>query len=474
MRRPGRAERPSRAGQQPRAGRPRRRGLSGTLPATLRGRLALLALVTTVLWVALLTAAFNVALHEILRRQADDLLRTRAAAVAATVDIRADGTIAVREPGDDGALDSGIWIYRGAHVVERPAAPEPLQRRADALAGKGTRFADTSTPRSTRLYAMPLGGGGVQVATVVAAASLEPYLLTARSALAGSLGLALLLVGGVYLVTRMVIGRALRPVSTMSDQASRWSRYGAAQRFGAREARPAELAALAANLDQLLDRQAAVLRHEQQFTAELSHELRNPLARITAETDWLTARPRTADQSRSSHQAIAAAATQMAQICRTLLSEARQPSAAAAGRCAALDVARAVADRSRAEHPEAPPVTASGEPVDVGVTPELLERVLAPLLDNARRYAARAIALECVRLPDGARVFVADDGPGVPAEHAEAVFEAGRRFGSETDAHDGAGLGLPLARRLARAAGGDITLVPAPRGARFQVTLPPG
>ncbi|MBD0735669.1 two-component sensor histidine kinase [Streptomyces sp. CBMA29] len=447
--------------------------MSGTLPATLRGRLALLALVTTVLWVALLTAAFNVALHEILRRQADDLLRTRAAAVAATVDIRADGTIAVREPGDDGALDSGIWIYRGARVVERPAAPGPLQRSADALAGKGTRFADTSAPRSTRLYAMPLSSRGVQVATVVAAASLEPYLLTARSALAGSLGLALLLVGGVYLVTRMVIGRALRPVSTMSDQASRWSRYGAAQRFGAREARPTELAALAAHLDQLLDRQAAVLRREQQLTAELSHELRNPLARITAETDWLTARPRTADQSRSSHQAIAAAATQMAQICRTLLSEARQPSAAA-GRCAALDVARAVADRSRAEHPEAPPATASGEPVDVGVTPELLERVLAPLLDNARRYAARAITLECVRLPEGARVFVADDGPGVRAEHAEAVFEAGRRFGPEADAHDGAGLGLPLARRLARAAGGDITLVPAPRGARFQVTLPPG
>jgi signal transduction histidine kinase len=58
----------------------------------------------------------------------------------------------------------------------------------------------------------------------------------------------------------------------------------------------------------------------------------------------------------------------------------------------------------------------------------------------------------------------------------ESVFEAGRRA-DPADGHPGAGLGLPLARRLARAAGGDITLADAPGplgGARFVVTLPAG
>src|SRR5437899_2454188 len=92
-------------------------------PSTLRGRLALLALATTALWVALLTVVFNVALGSKLRQQADDLLRTRAAAASATVDIAADGSVTVRDPGNDGALDTGIWIYRGATALERPTAP---------------------------------------------------------------------------------------------------------------------------------------------------------------------------------------------------------------------------------------------------------------------------------------------------------------------------------------------------------------
>ena len=89
---------------------------------TLRGRLALVALVTTAVWVALLTTAFNLALDAQLRQQADGLLRTRAAAAATTVDVRADGVIRLREPVDDSALDVGIWVYRGTTAVERPTA----------------------------------------------------------------------------------------------------------------------------------------------------------------------------------------------------------------------------------------------------------------------------------------------------------------------------------------------------------------
>ncbi|WP_283468031.1 HAMP domain-containing sensor histidine kinase [Streptomyces sp. PH10-H1] len=442
-------------------------------PATLRGRLALLALATTAIWVAVLTLAFNMSLDARLRQQADDLLRTRAMAVAATVEVQPGGQIVVREPTDDGALDSGMWIYQGTRAIERPKAASAFQARADALAGRGKTFADVSEPQLSRLYALPVMAGRHQVGTVVASVALDAYRITAQWALTGSIGLGLLLLGGVYLVSRTVVGRALRPVGAMSAQASEWSEHGTAHRFGADD-RPAELELLAGNLDGLLDRQAAVLRHEQQLTAELSHELRTPLARITAETDWLTARPRDRAERRVSHEAIAASATQMQRICETLLSEARTDADRVPGRCVVGEVAGALARRSVEEHPQAPPVAVVGaEGTTAGVSAVLLERILTPLVDNARRYAVHRITVEYSPRPGGVLVAVTDDGRGVPAAVGAAVFEAGRRADPD-DGHDGAGLGLPLALRLARAAGGDITLVASDDGARFVVALPAG
>ncbi|MFE2722620.1 sensor histidine kinase [Kitasatospora sp. NPDC059327] len=445
---------------------------TGRAPATLRGRLALLALATTAIWVAVLTAVFNVELGARLRQQADDLVRTRAAAVAATMEAQPDGRIVEHEPADDTALDVGIWIYQGTTAVQRPSASDALQDRADRLAGTGESSADTSEPHAFRLYALPITAGDRQVGTVVASVGLDAYRYTARSVLAGSIGLGLLLLTGVYLVTRGVVGRALRPVDEMSTRAAQWSEHGTARRF-ATDNHLAELAGLAGNLDQLLDRQAAMLRHEQQLTAELSHELRTPLARITAETDWLVARPRTPDDQRTSHEAIAAAAGRMRRICETLLSEARSRDHQVPGRCAVTDVARALSVRSSQEHPGAPAVTVLGDGATAGVSAALVERILAPLLDNARRYAVRRIAVECERQPGRVLVAVADDGRGVPEGVGEAVFEAGRRADPD-DGHDGAGLGLPLARRLARGVGGDITLAPSSEGARFVVSLPAG
>ncbi|WP_084517017.1 sensor histidine kinase [Microtetraspora niveoalba] len=164
----------------------------------------------------------------------------------------------------------------------------------------------------------------------------------------------------------------------------------------------------------------------------------------------------------------------MRSICETLLSEARTRSAPVPGRCAVLDLAHDLARRSAEEHPEAAPVVVRGSAVTAGVAAAVAERVLTPLLDNARRYAVRTIAIECARVPGGGvEVAVADDGPGVPAEVGAAVFEPGRRA-DPADGHDGAGLGLALARRLARVAGGDVHLAPGAEGARFVVRLPAG
>ncbi|MFE4947122.1 ATP-binding protein [Streptomyces sp. NPDC056641] len=442
---------------------------------TLRGRLALMALVAGALWIAVLTTVFNLALDNRLRQQADDVVRTRAEAVAATVEARPDGRLTVREPAQDQALDTGVWIYQGRQPVETPSgASGPPRRQADPLAGKSHVFADGSGPGPWRLYALPVAkaDGSGQAGTVVASVSLDPYRSTADTALVASIALATALLGGIYLLTRLVVRRALRPVAAMSDQAARWSESAAPERFGS-AGRPAELGALAANLDVLLDRLAAVLRHEQHQAAELSHELRTPLARVTAETDWLNRRPRTAAELRTSHDAIAGAAATMRQICDSLLSEVRTRESPAPGRCRFPDVIHQLVGRDRAGLTGLPTVTVEGDHADIGVAEEVAERVLTPLLDNARRYARRTVTVSCTAGTGRITLYVADDGPGVPEEFRPSLFEPGRRA-DPGDGHDGAGLGLALARRLARAAGGDIALSGAAPGASFAVSLPAG
>ncbi|UWE14067.1 ATP-binding protein [Actinacidiphila bryophytorum] len=260
----------------------------------------------------------------------------------------------------------------------------------------------------------------------------------------------------------------------MSAQAAEWGDHDTSLRFGTHE-RPRELAHLAGNLDGLLDRLAALIRHEQQLTAELSHELRTPLTRITAEAEWLTARPRSRAEQAASHEAIAASAAAMAQICQTLLADARAGSTDP-GRCAPGEVAASLAQRRSEAAPDAVPVTVEGRSVTADIAAALVERILTPLLDNADRYASHDILVECVSAPGGTQVHVSDDGPGVPADLGPAVFDPGRRA-DPADGHDGAGLGLALAlaRRLARNAGGDITLAETPGptgGAHFVITLP--
>ena len=440
-------------------------------PHTLRGRLALIALVASALWIAVLTASFNLALDKRLGEQADEVLRTRAEAVAATVEVRPDGRLTIHEPAQDSALDAGVWIYQGNRAIERPPrVPASLQREADQLAGRGPRFADSTTPSAGRLHALPVdapGGhrpGGHR--THVDQPRPQPQHGRVRAGRLDRPG-PLLLLGSVYLLTRLVVRRALRPVADMSAQAAEWSQAGTAERFGSGN-RPSELASLAASLDELLDRLAAVLRHEQQQAAYLSHELRTPLARIVAETEWLDGRPRTPDEQNASHAAIANAADTMRQIRETLLAESRARSGQVPGRCYFPEVAHDLALRSAAEHPDAPVIQVRGGPATAGVSAALAERILSPLLDNARRHALHSIAIECATVPGTVRVSVVDDGPGVPETFVPSLFEPGMRAVSG-DGHDGAGLGLALARRLARAAGGDITLDTGGTGARFIV-----
>nr|WP_272956140.1 HAMP domain-containing sensor histidine kinase [Actinopolymorpha rutila] len=273
-------------------------------------------------------------------------------------------------------------------------------------------------------------------------------------------------------MARLTVSRALEPVDRMAGQAAEWSAHDVTQRFGT-AARPDELAALAASLDGLLDRLSAVLRHERQLSAELSHELRTPLAHIAAETELLIGRRRSADELARAHVAIRDSTDRMRRIIETLLLAARDGRVDAPGRCAVNEVLASMVARHRATGEVS--LTLSVEPSRLycGVSTDILERIVSPVLDNAVRYAFGQVRLNVRRKEDLLEIEVGDDGPGLARGAAELAFTAGWR-GDPADLHDGAGLGLPLARRLARSVGGEVEHLPSEHGAAFVIRLPSG
>ena len=138
--------------------------------------------------------------------------------------------------------------------------------------------------------------------------------------------------------------------------------------------------------------------------------------------------------------------------------------------------ARAV-EGARAADPERRIELHADGSVDVEADEDRLQQVLDNLLANARAHtpAGTHVSVTVAASSDGGgTVEVADDGPGVPPEHRERVFE---RFYRADDSRSrgaggGAGLGLAIAAEIARAHGGSLTLVPTERGATFRLTVP--
>ncbi|MFJ9588817.1 sensor histidine kinase [Streptomyces acidicola] len=471
------------------------------MPRTLRGRLALVALTTAALLMTILTVVFNAVMDRHLQHQADGELRSRAAAVATTIDTSGP-RVRVLETVNDRLLDANVWIYAGNRLLEKPPGTTPdstLTQAADRLTAQPKPDCTTVHAHGhqpVRLCSHAVVGHRA-TATVVTALDLAPYRSSADTLLLGSLILDGVMLGCTYVLTRLSVGRALRPVRTMTDQATQWSAVGSDERFGT-EDRPVELARLGASMDELLDRIRTVLRHEQQLTGELSHELRTPLTRIIMELDWWRARPRTDTETRASQEVIAEAAQSMRTICDTLLNDARDNALNRETVPGTTDVLP-VLDRLL-QHLDTPvqvkTVVEAGEAVEAveaegadgaveavktaapvleaGVAPALLERILSPLLANAVRYARSRVTVSARRMPGAVRIDIVDDGPGVPDAFVGELFQPGRRADSG-DGHDGAGLGLPLARRLARTVGGEVSYDPGHSpGARFTVSLPAG
>jgi signal transduction histidine kinase len=325
-----------------------------------------------------------------------------------------------------------------------------------------------------RLYSLPVTPDGNHLGTVVAAHSLTAEDKTTDYALVGTLALAAVLLLALIAVSWVTIGRALQPVAEMTRTAAHWGERAIGRRFGSTE-RPDELGELASTFDALLDRVSASLRHEQRLSAELSHELRTPLARILAEMELLARRERSPEERARAYEVVVRSAEQMNRILETLLAAARTETQVAPGRSeigTALENLREEWEPTVSEHGARLEVRVPPGPLPVGLDADVVERVVAPLLDNASRYATSLVTVDAIRSNGLVQVRVRDDGPGVAAGEEEVIFAPGARGGLQVGEHQGTGLGLALSRRLARAAGGDVRVAAGDPGACFLVELP--
>jgi signal transduction histidine kinase len=427
---------------------------------------SLLAITVIAGWLVVLSIGLDVALSSRLDKQVDDVLRVRAQAASAIVEVRGDTVVGVRDSATDSELDSTIWVYAGDRAIKQPAVSGAARRTTARLARSGSGYADQD---DRRFYVLPISEGGHRIGSVVAAIDTAPYETTRRLVILGSAVVTVLLLAVAYPVLRLATGRALRPVDSMTRQAADWSVTAPGQRFGTAQ-QYAELGSLAVTLDELLDRVSGLLRHERQLSAEMSHELRTPLARVMTEVDL--AIDGASPGQRTELLAIREHCQSMERIIDTLLASARRELVGSVGR-SELDP---VFDRVLATHPaiaNAPRVITARTGLNLGVDADVVERILAPIVDNALRYAARAVTLDAQRVEGGVAVTVSNDGPPIAASLAEQIFEPGFRADGD-QRHDGAGLGLALARRLARYVDGELALDPDAATTTFRLVLPAG
>jgi two-component system, OmpR family, sensor kinase len=437
-------------------------------PLGIRRRLLLVVVAVVAVAVAALLVGFNSLLRSTLDTSSKDLLRSRAAEEVSLLRTVGGRVTLLDAPA---GTEPNAWVFANGRLLEHPRVRARTDAAARALDGAPRRFVDLHD-FDIRLYADPIVVHGKRLGTVVVAGSLAPYEATRRVAVIASLvfgGLVLLLVA---FAARWLLASSLHPVRRMTRQAATWSERDADQRFAVGDPYD-ELTELAATLDGLLDRLAASLRHEQRFSAELSHELRTPIARVLAESELALLRDRPPEEYRAALEIVHRNAEQLSRIVDALVAAARHESTAARGTADAYAVATEASTGIVGDRDIDLAIESPDGPVRLGIDADLAERILQPVLENACRYGSSSVRVSIERQDSTVRYLVADDGPGVEADERETIFEPGVRGRlGETGSSNGAGLGLSLARRLARSAAGDVEAVADASGGRFLIRLP--
>ncbi|WP_296607282.1 HAMP domain-containing sensor histidine kinase [Nocardioides sp.] len=427
-----------------------------------RGQIVMLTAGITAAAMILLTVVVQLVLARIAANDVDRVLQDRAEAVISSASTDAAGALVV----PDGQLDAGVAVYDDRGGLVAGVAPDRLRDLYAALS-TARSTALRSFGEHSRVLAEPFTAADGVVGVVVVVERLEPYEEAERLALIVSLLTGLLATVAAAAVAAWATRRALAPVAEMAATATEWSEHDLSRRFDLGEPEN-ELSALAGTLDQLLEKVAAAIRSEQRLTSELAHELRTPLTTVQGMADLILMRDTLPAEARADLEEIVAAGRRMATTISTLLDLARTETQVLAGaRCSLRDVLGEIGSQLAADR-EA--LVVDVPDLRLGVPHDLAVRAISPVVENAMRFSRTEVRVGATAAAGTVEVQIDDDGPGVDPDDAERIFEPG----TTSSPGSGAGLGLAIARRIARTLGGDVVVAPGPGVTRFAVRLPRG
>jgi signal transduction histidine kinase len=262
----------------------------------------------------------------------------------------------------------------------------------------------------------------------------------------------------------VVAGRVLRPIGRITSVARDIQATDLSRRIelpGPED----ELKQLADTFDAMLARLGAAFAAQRQFTADASHELRNPLAIIRTNVDVALADPRAdPDDLRQALVVVKRAGDRMARLVDDLLALARRQEPTLEHEQVDLGVAV-----TEASDDFVVPAAARNIVLDRAIGPgvvvigdrDALKRAVANLLENAVRLAPAGSRIRLATGSEGDRAWiaVADEGPGISPEDQPHVFDRfWRADKARSRADGGTGLGLAIVRQIAESHGGHIRL----------------
>lgn len=271
------------------------------------------------------------------------------------------------------------------------------------------------------------------------------------------------------LLTLWAVRRLTRPVRDLAAAADRLGRDVNAPPLP--ETGPAEVATAAHAFNTMAERIRRFVGDRTQMLAAVGHDLRTPITRLRLRAEFMED-----DEQRLK---MLADLDEMEAMVAATLAFARDD--AAAEPSVPLDLAalvRTVLDDAADARPELPEDALAydgPEHLTVQARPVALKRALTNLVANALTYggAARVSLAPPAGRAAPIRLTVEDRGPGIPAAELERVFQPFHRLeGSRSRETGGTGLGLPIARNILRAHGGDVALRNGRGGLVAEVTLP--
>ncbi|WP_051175902.1 sensor histidine kinase [Nocardia exalbida] len=436
----------------------------------LRIRSAVVSAVVVAVVLAAAAAAILWFLHRSSIRELDSTAEARAADIAAELTrtspsgvpdtlLNADGNIAV------------VQVLAADGNVARSSSPRfttPVlvtDTDATGLRGRGDYDDWRITTRSVATRE-----GLLTVLVVVDSESAEQA-VTKVTALLGLVGPAVVLASAA--ATYLLVGRSLRSVEAIRSRVARIGGADLSERVPVPAARD-EIAWLAETMNGMLARVEATHAAQRRFVGDASHELRSPLATLTAALELARDQPTSFDRDM-----ITATMLPETHRMRSLIEDLLTLAAADENGLELHveevdldDVARVEAATLRLRG--LTPITTETTPVRVIGDSKRLTRMMRNLLDNAAAHARARVAVATAAIGDRARIVVEDDGPGVPIPDRQRIFERFVRLDpGRARTTGGSGLGLAIVAEIVTAHGGSVTVTESRwGGACFVVDLP--